>query len=150
MPVAYKVTVSTTNKEGTFHITWMNLETHEQERFGQSSSDIMPEEVDWLWKDKRNQLRIGEKLYRFLDGEGGHLNRALKEADAKAESLHIFLTTCNQTANWPFELLAKDGLFLLSNRLHLVRGVPDSEATETTSPQNRPLKLLFLDGSIPI
>jgi tetratricopeptide (TPR) repeat protein len=106
--------------------------------------DIMPEEVDWMWKDQRYQLRIGEKLYCFLDGDKGCLQQALKEAGAKGELLHIFLATCNQTANWPFELLAKDGLFLLSKRLHLVRGVPDSKAKEATPPENRPLKLLFM------
>ncbi len=144
MPIAYNVMVSITNKEGTYHITWMNLETNGQDNFDQSSSDIMPEEVDWMWKDKRNQLRIGEKLYRFLNGDKECLGKALNEAGAKGESPYIFLTTCDQTTNWPFELLAKDGLFLLSNSLHLVRGVPDLKVMEISPPENRPLKLLFM------
>jgi hypothetical protein len=140
----YRVTISPTGNEGIFHITWSKLETNTHDSFEQSASEITPEEVEWLWKDKRNQLRIGEKLFRFLDGDSRYLQLALNETSNRGESLQIHLNNCRETEGWPFELLAKDGSFLLPNRMHLVRTVSDWKSARDITPQNRPLKMLFM------
>lgn len=100
-----------------------------------------------MWKDRRNQLKIGEKLFRFLDGDNHHLQQALKEADSHAKTLQLHLFLCRETANWPFELLANNGVFLLPNRVHLVRRAPVRETSKELPllhPQNRRLRLLFM------
>ncbi len=144
MPVVFKVTIAPANKKGHFRITWFNRAAHAKQCFEQSSVGIDRDEVEWLWKDRRNQLEIGEKLFRFLDGKGGHLQQALKQAEALDESLRLHLSAGGETVNWPFELLAHKGAFLLPTLLHLVRSVPGVEEVEEASPQNRRLRLLFM------
>jgi tetratricopeptide (TPR) repeat protein len=143
MSIIYQVTIETTKKENIFHIKWTNNKK-EVNGFDQSTHEIMPEEMEWMWKDRRNQLKIGEKLFRFLDGDDNHLERALKEADNHAETLQVHLYPCREISNWPFELLAQNGSFLLPDRLHLVRRVPVQEEAKELSPQNRCLRLLFI------
>jgi tetratricopeptide (TPR) repeat protein len=144
MQAVFKVTIAPANKKGHFRITWFNVATHAKKSFEQSSVGIDRDEVEWLWKDRRNQLEIGEKLFRFLDGKGGHLQQALKQAEALDEDLQIHLSAGGETVNWPFELLARDGTFLLPSLLHLVRSAPEGEGIEETPPQNRRLRLLFM------
>lgn len=144
MRVVFKVTVAPANKKEQFQITWFNRTTREKKSFLQSAAGIDRDEVEWLWKDRRNQLEIGEKLFRFLDGKGGYLQQALKQAEALDENLKIHLSAGGETANWPFELLAHKGAFLLPTLLHLVRSVPEGEEVEETPPQNRRLRMLFM------
>jgi tetratricopeptide (TPR) repeat protein len=145
--IAYKVTITRAKKEGEFHINWLDLETNEQDSFDQPVSDITSGEMEWLWKDRRNQPRIGNKLFQFLDGSNHLLQGALKKASNHGESLQIYLDTCSKTANWPFELLAENNSFLLPNRIHLIRGVPNPGTAAVIPPQNRSLNLLFMASS---
>jgi tetratricopeptide (TPR) repeat protein len=145
MAIIYRVAIEATTRENIFRIQWTNPK-NKILSFDQPASDITPEEVEWMWKDRRNQLKTGEKLFRFLDGDNHHLEQALKEADNYAETLQVHLYTCRETSNWPFELLAENGSFLLPDRLHLVRSIPAREAVKelTPPPQNRRLRLLFI------
>ncbi|RPI70904.1 MAG: hypothetical protein EHM45_24245, partial [Desulfobacteraceae bacterium] len=86
-------------------------------------------------------------MFRFLDGDARHLQGALARARALGLPLTLQLCAEDRTADWPFELLARDNTFLLAQDatpLHLVRCVPGWGADKTVPPQNRPLKLLFM------
>jgi tetratricopeptide (TPR) repeat protein len=143
MPVIYKVFLDSEGKEKLFRVTWHNLENNSQDCFIRES-EITPEEIQWLWQIPSYQLEIGQKLFRFLDGEAHHLQQALNQANLQGEILQVYLHTCKQTADWPFEFLAKDSEFLLLQRVHLVRTVSDWGSKENIPPENRPLKLLFM------
>jgi hypothetical protein len=144
MSVIYQVTIKTAKKQNQFHITWKNMETNTESRLDQSAADITPGEMEHLWHQPRHQLAIGSKIFRFLDGNNYHLQRALDRASRQGESLILHLCACKETADWPFEFLVRDNLFLLPHRLHLVRSISDWEAEKKIPPQNRPLKLLFM------
>lgn len=138
----YNVTIKPTNKN-CFHITWHNVEENTVDSFEQTT-DITPEETQKLWQQPEHQRSIGEKLFRFLDGDARHFLRALNEAHLEGETLQLHLLPCQQTADWPFELLTHDGTFLLPHKLHLVRYVSDWGTARIIPPANRPLKLLFM------
>jgi tetratricopeptide (TPR) repeat protein len=148
MAIIYKVTIEPAEKEAgkenLFRITWYNIETNTRDFFEQSAGEIMQDETWRVWRNPLYQLNIGRKLSRFLDGDFRHLQRALDEASQQGESLHLHLYTCNQAADWPFELLAQEDIFLLPYRLHLVRRVSDWGAARDLPPGNRQLKLLFM------
>ena len=139
----YNVTIKPMENENGFRITWYNVESNTVDSFEQVT-DISPEETQRQWHHPEHQLDIGEKLFRFLDGDARHFLRALNEAHEQGESLQVHLLPCQQTADWPFELLAHDGTFLLPHRLHLVRYVSDWGRAKMIPPENRPLKLLFM------
>ncbi|MDQ1352879.1 MAG: hypothetical protein QG657_3185, partial [Acidobacteriota bacterium] len=141
--IIYHVTIDALEKENVFRINWIDRE-NTVHTFEQSASAIAPEEMEWLWKDQRNQLKIGEKLFYFLDGDDHLLQRALKDADKHYETLQLNITTCRETANWPFELLAQKGSFLLPKHVHLVRLIPVQESIKELPPQSRHLRLLFM------
>ena len=143
MSIIYNVTIEPTGKENQYHITWHNPKTNTVNSFDQEA-EITPEETQRLWQWPQCQLDIGQKLFRFLDGEAHHLQQALDQSNRQGESLQIHLRTCKQTADWPFELLAKDGVFLLPNRLHLVRRVSDGATDKSMPPKNRQLRLMFM------
>jgi hypothetical protein len=144
MSIIYNGTIESTVKENHYHITWHNPEKNSTDSFTQSAG-IMPDEVQRLWHQPLYQLTIGQKLFRFLDGEAHHFQQALDHAWQQGESLQIYLHACKETADWPFELLARDNEFLLPNRrLHLVRCVSDWGKVKNIPPKNRPLKFLFM------
>jgi hypothetical protein len=143
MPIIYNVTIESTEKENCFQVTWHNVEAGVQDGFI-GEIDITPKETQFLWQEPGYQMAIGQKLSRFLDGDSRHFLRALDRANREGEPLLVYLSTCNKTADWPFELLALDNTFLLPSRLHLVRCVSDRGMGKILPPQNRPLQLLFM------
>ena len=144
MPIIYKVTVTPAKKQGIFHITWHNMETGKKHSFDQSANEIATEEVERLWQEPQHQLTIGQKLFRFLDGNAHHFQQALDESARHGEPFQLLLRACKQTDDWPFELLAQASSFLLPQRLHLVRWVSDWGAEKKIPPQDRQIKLLFM------
>lgn len=48
MPTVYQVTVSPTEKENLFHITWYNEQTREEKSFKQSAAEITEAEIERL------------------------------------------------------------------------------------------------------
>jgi hypothetical protein len=146
MPIIYNLTIKPLEEEKRFQVTWHNVEANSQDSFT-GAVDITPKETQLLWLQPEYQLDIGQKLFRFLDGDSRHFMRALEQANQKAEPLQVYLFTCHKTADWPFELLARGDTFLLPHRLHLVRCVSDRGIGKTLTPQNRPLKLLFTASS---
>jgi tetratricopeptide (TPR) repeat protein len=149
MAIIYKVTIGPAEKVNRFHITWHNLETNTEDYFEQSSEEIKPDEMVRLWQQPRHHLDVGRELFRFLDGDSRCLERALEEAHQQGESLLLNLCACKETADWPFELLAREDTFLLPHRLHLVRRISDWGQEKKIIPWNRPLKLLFMACSAP-
>ncbi len=143
MSIIYNVTIEPTDTGNRFRITWQSMETNSVNSFDQES-EMTLEETQRLWQWPRCQLSIGRKLFRFLDGDLHYFQQALNRANYMGEPLQINLWTCKQTADWPFELLAKDNSFLVSQPLHLVRCVSDWGKEKQLLLGNRPLKLLFM------
>jgi tetratricopeptide (TPR) repeat protein len=144
MPVNFEVKVESLADQSSYRLTWRNLSTQTQDAFVQSQHALTREEVEQLWLEPQHQLRLGQKLFRFLDGDARHLQRALYEAAQHGEPLTLHVRPAKELADWPFELLAQDRAFLLPGRLHLLRQVSDWGAQKTTAPANRPLRLLFM------
>ncbi|NIM18544.1 MAG: tetratricopeptide repeat protein [Candidatus Aminicenantes bacterium] len=146
MALIYNVTIEPAGKEreNLFHITWQKKGTNQKNGFKQKTGDITQEEVERLWQQPKYQTVVGKKLFNFLDGDKRYLQQALDQANSKGEPLQLDLCTCDRTADWPFELLVGDGGFLLSERMHLVRCVSEYAAEKETTPQDRPLTLLFM------
>jgi tetratricopeptide (TPR) repeat protein len=145
MSIIYNVTIEPTKRQDLFQITWHNREKNSQNCFSREAG-ITQEETKRLWRMSKSQLRIGQKLFRFLDGENRCLRQALDRANRAGECLQLHLNTCEQTHDWPFELLA-DETFLLPTGLHLVRIVSTRGKGKKVTPRNRPLKLLFMASS---
>jgi tetratricopeptide (TPR) repeat protein len=143
MPTRYKVTVNTTTKKNVFHIVWKNIETREEKSFNQPA-EINQEEYKKLWQYPEHQLSIGRKLFVFLNGDHRFFQLALNEAAGKGESLIIYLCTCEEITDWPFELLAQSHSFLLPHELHLIRQFSDWGAAKKYLPKNRSLRMLFM------
>jgi len=139
----YNVTVNPTENENRFQVTWHNVERNTRECFTREA-EITPEDTQRLWQWSRCQLAIGQKLFRFLDGEAHYFQQSLTQAKQLGEKLQLHLRTCKEIADWPFELLAKDDTFFLPHQLHLVRSVSDWGKEKKVSLENRPLKLLFM------
>lgn len=146
MALIYNATIKPAGKEkeNLFHITWQKKGTNRKNGFDQKAGDITREEVERLWQQPKHQFTIGKKLFNFLDGNNGYLQKALEEAMRKGDPLQLNLCPCNQVADWPFELLARDETFLLPQQVHLVRCVSEYGTEKEITPQNRPLKLLFM------
>jgi hypothetical protein len=144
MPVIYEIRIDPVENKNGYRLTWRNLAAQTQEVFEQADINLTPTELENFWKQQANHLALGQKLFRFLDGDARHLQRALDEADQHGEPLVLQLRAGKEVADWPFELLAQDGAFLLPTRLHLLRQVSDWGAQKTPAPANRPLRLLFM------
>ncbi|MCP5104396.1 MAG: CHAT domain-containing protein [bacterium] len=142
MSIIYNVTINSTEKENIFQVTWRNMETDGEYSFEQTA-EITPEETQ-QWQQPKCQPAIGQKLFRFLDGDDHYFQDLLQKAHRRGESFHIHLRTNRETADWPFELLAHDNKFLLPHRLHLDRYVSDWGVEKDIPPKDRPLKLLFM------
>ncbi|MDQ1354660.1 MAG: hypothetical protein QG657_4969, partial [Acidobacteriota bacterium] len=144
MALIFKVNVETAGKDGCYRITWQDKQTDKQEFFNSSAADLSQDELEHLWFRKEFQFSIGEKLFRFLDGDRRFLEQAVSEGQAKDERVILQLYLYRETANWPFELLANEKGFLLVNRVHLVRCVSDWGKGKESKRENRPLKLIFM------
>ncbi len=143
MPVIYNVTIEATQEETVFHIIWDNVLTKTRDWFSQKTP-ITAEEALHLWQEPNDQKTIGEKLFRFLDGDSRHFKRALTQAHQQGQTLQVYLRTCPLTSDWPFELVADEGEFLLRQKMHLIRWVTDWGKIKPMVPHNRPLKFLFM------
>lgn len=143
MAIIYKVTIKHEGKGNLFRITWHDMMANTEDFFTQAA-EVTQDETEELWQFPLHQLPIGQKLFRFLDGDARHLMRALDQADQQGETLQVYLHTCPQTADWPFELLADNSGFLLPKGLHLIRQVSGWGKERRITPKNRSLKLLFM------
>lgn len=143
MSIIYNVTIEAAGAHNRFRVTWLDVEKNSQDYFDMEAT-VTPEEIKHLWRYSNHQLPIGQKLFRFLDGDARHFMRVLDRADREGEMLQVRLWTCEQTADWPFELLAADNAFLLPHRLHLVRCVSNRGEKKKILARDRHLKLLFM------
>ncbi|UCH95620.1 MAG: tetratricopeptide repeat protein [Candidatus Aminicenantes bacterium] len=144
MTIIYKITITPAEKEKTFRITWFNPDDGTEDSFNQSLRGINPGEMAAHWSHFNYQISIGEKIFHFLDGDSRHLSRALDQSRQQGQPLHLQLCTCNEVADWPFELLANAGSFLLPQQVHLARCESNWGEKRNITPQDRPLKLLFM------
>lgn len=135
------------DKKNSFQVTWYDDAGNIISAFEQTPK-ITPEETLRLWRLDKFQLPIGQKLFRFLDGEAHILQEALTQAFRKGEIIRLHLNTCPGTHDWPFELLA-DKDFLLPGKIHLVRNVSRGSEKKTPSPKapvKAPVYGLFSNG----
>ena len=137
----YDVTIESLGDD--FRITWKDAKQKPLDSFTNELSSQGKEKLK-LWEKTEHQLEIGESLFQFLAGEARHFSPVLDRALEDGQALQINLHTCKETADWPFELLAKDGEFLLLKHLHLVRRVSDRGIDSKVTPHNRSLRLLFM------
>jgi tetratricopeptide (TPR) repeat protein len=145
MDIIYKVTIAPTEVEKHFRITWHNVETNKVDFFDQSAKQIIKATAEGRWQNPLYQLETGCELFRFLDGDSRHLQRALDEAEKHGQPLQLHLSACNEAADWPFELLAKKDTFLLPVGLvHLIRRVSDWGSNKRIRPRKQALRLLFM------
>ncbi len=144
MPVVYEIRIDPANAPHAYRLRWRNLATQTENSFTQSNHTLTREEVEHLWLKPEYHHALGQKLFRFLDGDARHLQRSLDEAAKLSEPLTLQLRAAQEITDWPFELLAQDGAFLLPSRLHLLRQVSDGGAQKITAPANCPLRLLFM------
>jgi tetratricopeptide (TPR) repeat protein len=144
--IVFRVNVTKTEEENRFQVTWFDLEQKQKDCFEAQAPEFEIGSIyaRTLWKSEEHALETGEKLYRFLDGDSRHLERALKNAWRKGQSLELYISICVEAADWPFELLAKEGNFLLTKNMHLIRSVSDRGEAQAYSPHDRPMKLLFM------
>jgi tetratricopeptide (TPR) repeat protein len=144
--IVFRVNVTKTEEENRFQVTWFDLEQKQKDCFEAQAPEFEIGSIyaRTLWKSEEHALETGEKLYRFLDGDSRHLERALKNAWRRGQVLTLYLSICPDANDWPFELLAKQGEFLLIRKIHLVRSVSDWGETKELTPQDRPMKLLFM------
>ena len=143
MACVYNVTISGLEQENLYRVTWFNHDTGEEDSFETSAVGILPEEITTLWHHPEHRLKTGHKLFRFLDGKDGHLQKALACARELTRPLTLRVYADKKTAAWPFELLAAES-YLLIQDMHLVRGVSAGGKKEPVPPQKQPLKLLFM------
>ena len=146
MPVIYRVTIDLADKEDRYRIAWQNANTGAENYFEADAGEITAG-MEGFWHQPGNHKRTGRELFRFLDGADRHLQKALDEANRRDEPLLLLVKTCNQAADWPLELLAKDNDFLLHRQLHLVRRISERGSAKIPGSPNRPLKLLFMASS---
>jgi len=144
MAPVFKVTIQAADKPGYYSIAWEDKQTRSRETFTQTATELTEEELTRLWYERPYQMAIGQKLFRFLDGDRHFFEQALSQARKQAADLILQLVTGPETDNWPFELLAGDRGFLLLDRLHLVRCLPGWGEAQTIGPEKRPLQLLFM------
>ncbi|MCK4761584.1 MAG: tetratricopeptide repeat protein [Candidatus Aminicenantes bacterium] len=143
MDVNYNVTIEAAKKENQFLVTYLNEATKKNDSFQVSGQEIKKEDWGKAGQHPAQLTKVGEKLFAFLDG-GSRLQTALDEAEKQGAVLNLCLSTCPETADWPFELLSFQGEALLTRRLHLVRRVSKWGEEKETEPENRSLKILFM------
>ena len=136
--LSHKIVVEPVDKADQFRITWLDIEKGTQQTF-QQPLPVKPEDLT-SWQDARRALEVGAKLYRFLDGDCRCLATALAEAARRNEIPVLYLGTCKEAADWPFESLAHREKFLAPTDLHLVRCVSGRGAGQVVQPADRPLK----------
>jgi hypothetical protein len=144
MPIIYNVTIKPVEKENLFNITWQDGESKTQISFINSLT-IPQEDLLTGWEKASKHLEIGESLFDFLDGPNDtrYFSQVLEAAGLK-KKIQINLRTSEETADWPYELIAKKGKFLLLDRVHLVRRVSDRGIQRDTTPVNDKIRLLFM------
>jgi len=141
----YDVTIEAVGEENLFRITWKDAEKKEQKSFI-NSLHVSEKEMLTNWKKASKQLGIGEALFSFLDGDNDtrYFSQVLDKASQLKKKPQINLRTCKETADWPFELIAKNDEFLLLEHIHLVRRVSDRGIACKVSPRENSLRLLFM------
>ncbi|MCP4216291.1 MAG: tetratricopeptide repeat protein [bacterium] len=148
MPGFYNVSITKLEKEKAYRVTWRDIEANSEDYFEAEAPDLGQAEIhaDTFWPGGQEALNIGSRIFNFLDGDARHFSRALSDAEAEGKTLELRITTCRHSHDWPLELVARDGEFLVRSKLFLVRTAGRRE-TVTVPPPKRPLKLLFMAGS---
>jgi len=102
-------------------------------------------------KSSRDYVRIGQTLYNWLDGDKRLLERVLTEARREGPLIVLAITTSQNTANIPWELLHDRDRYFVERNIIPVRWVKtDSNQKALTlenQPKKRALNLLFMASS---
>ncbi len=101
-PIIYEVKIEPVAEKSAYRITWLNPDTQTQGAFTQAGINLTAEELESFQTQHANHLALGQKLFRFLDGDARHLQSALDEAAKQGESLLLQLRASQEVADWPF------------------------------------------------
>jgi hypothetical protein len=144
-PTIYYVSIKPAEEENLFNITWQDEESKTQISFINRQNNPQKDLLTG-WEKTSKHLEIGENLFDFLDGGSNtrYFSQVLDKAAGLKKKIQINLRTCEETADWPFELIAKNGEFLLFEHVHLVRRVLDRGIERDTAPVNDKIRLLFM------
>src|SRR5215467_4008525 len=97
------------------------------------------------WKSSvTDGTALGAQLYEMLNGSGGQLSAAVKDASQKGEPLHLYLDIPFAIDALPVELLHRQRFLALESDRHLIRRVTDRNRLKDMRPERRLLKLLFM------
>jgi tetratricopeptide (TPR) repeat protein len=95
------------------------------------------------WRDPIISIEVGRALFSLLNGKRNILQRALQEADHHGEPLQLLIQGEECVPNVPFELVYHSQ-FLACSKVHILHHVSDYGCKREVSPENRPLKILFM------
>ncbi|MCP4215940.1 MAG: CHAT domain-containing protein, partial [bacterium] len=154
MAVEFDVVIRKLPDDERFEIKWIEPATGTVKSFKTQTPDEERIYKENLWHDSARAKKTGTALFHFLDGKGGHFKNALAKAASKKTPLHLGISTCPESHDWPLELVAYKKNFLLRNTCRLVRKISGPDETDAiiltpdiSTPAKRPLKLLFMAGS---
>ena len=80
MPVIYEARIDSTDNPKSYRIHWHNLAAQSQDAFTQFDQAPTSDEVQRLWLKPAYHHSLGQKLFRFLDGDARQLQRAIDDA----------------------------------------------------------------------
>lgn len=104
--LTYEVKIEPITDKNAYRVTWLDVAAQTQDVFTQAGINLTPEELESFQTQHANHLAFGQKLFRFLDGDARHLQRALDEAAKQGESLLLQLRASQEVSeNRPLKLL---------------------------------------------
>jgi tetratricopeptide (TPR) repeat protein len=143
------INIRSLETDNQFEVTWEHKASYDRESFEESAAGVLEylkDEMEDMWQHSlENRLELGRRLFNFLDGPNRLLEIALDKADKYGKTLLLNLRKLDGCEDWPFELLAKDNVFLLpQQKVHLVRRLSDRGEKTRYTPKKRRLKMLFM------
>ncbi|MCG6552870.1 MAG: tetratricopeptide repeat protein, partial [Candidatus Magnetominusculus sp. LBB02] len=108
--------------------------------------DVIKRAARELWKNDRNEgTAIGAKLYDLINGNGGKLAEIINDSISRRKNLFVYLDVAPDLTHLPFELMHDGSRFIfLDTQRQLIRLVSEAGWHSTISPENRPLKMVFM------
>lgn len=142
----YRVKIECFDDGQKFQVTWFKGGREKWRSFKAAAPDFVAKGKNGtdLWISKQHALETGEMISQFLDGDAACLQRALMDARRGGFPLKLLINACLEASDWPFEFLADNGAFLLSQDVLLARIVSDYGEDSEMSVPKRPLELLFM------
>ncbi len=131
------------NNEGVIQLTRMFNNKKDTSTVTENILQLEDMETLHDWREPGVAQSIGKSLFDLLNGTTQLLDHALKEADDHGEPLQLFVQKKGELPDLPFELLY-DSQFLVPYKIHVIYHVSDYGCKRAVTPEDRPLKILFI------